>query len=79
MDGRRSHLELTAQGVKILETTRRFRMKFFAQLMSDWSDRECAEFGKLLIRFTDVLPDYLGAKIPPTKPEDAAMRGHSKN
>lgn len=35
---------------------RRFRMRFFAQLMSDWSDRDCAEFGRLLIRFTDSLP-----------------------
>lgn len=55
-DGRRSHVELTSQGSKALEIMRQFRMRFFAQLMSDWSDHECAEFGRLLIRFTDSLP-----------------------
>lgn len=55
-DGRRSHVELTGEGLKALEMVRRFRMRFFAQLMSDWSDRDCAEFGRLLIRFTDSLP-----------------------
>jgi DNA-binding MarR family transcriptional regulator len=55
-DGRRSHLELTSDGSKALELTRRFRLKFFAQLMSSWSDRECEEFGRLLARFTDSLP-----------------------
>jgi DNA-binding MarR family transcriptional regulator len=55
-DGRSSHLELTPEGSKALEMIQRFRMKFFAQLMSEWSDQECAEFGRLLIRFTDLLP-----------------------
>src|SRR5262249_20020806 len=59
-DGRRSHIELTRDGLKALETIQRFRMKFFDQLMSHWSDRECAEFGRLLIRFTDLLPSGLG-------------------
>lgn len=59
-DGRRSHVELTSEGSKALEMVRRFRMKFFAQLMADWSDRECAEFGRLLIRFTDSLPSRFG-------------------
>lgn len=61
-DGRSSHLELTPEGSKGLEMIRRFRMKFFAQLMSDWSDQECAEFGRLLIRFTDLLPSGFGNK-----------------
>src|SRR5215471_5158571 len=55
-DGRRSHLELTREGSKALQMIQRFRMRFFARLMSDWSDKDCAEFGKLLIRFTDMLP-----------------------
>lgn len=59
-DGRRSHVELTSEGSKALEMMRRFRVRFFAQLMSDWSDRECAEFGRLLIRFTDSLPRGFG-------------------
>ena len=59
-DGRRSHLELTSAGSKALEMVRRFRMKFFPQLMTGWSDRECAEFARQLIRFTDSLPSRFG-------------------
>lgn len=62
-DGRRSHVELTTEGSEALEMVRRFRMRFFAQLMSDWSDRESAEFGRLLIRFTDSLPGGFDDKI----------------
>jgi DNA-binding MarR family transcriptional regulator len=61
-DGRRSHLELTSAGLKALETTRRFRTSFFAHLMSDWSARDCAEFAKLLIRFTESLPRVSSTK-----------------
>ena len=61
-DGRRSHLELTSEGLKALGTTRRFRTSFFAHLMSDWSARDCAEFAKLLIRFTESLPGAFGTK-----------------
>lgn len=58
-DGRRSHVELTREGTKALEMVQQFRMKFFAQVMTNWSDRECAEFGRLLIRFTNSLPTGL--------------------
>ncbi len=61
-DGRRSHLELTSEGLKSLEITRRFRTSFFAHLMSGWSARDCAEFAKLLIRFTESLPGALSTK-----------------
>lgn len=54
-DGRRSHLSITAKGLRALETTRKFRMAFFAQLMAEWSDQDCVEFAELLIRFTDSL------------------------
>jgi len=66
-DGRRSYLELTRDGSKALEIVQRFRMRFFAQLMSDWSDRECGEFGRLLIRFTDLLPSGLGKEATSRK------------
>jgi DNA-binding MarR family transcriptional regulator len=55
-DGRRSYVELTSEGAKVLELIRRFRMKFFAHFMLNWSNRECADFGRLLIRFTESLP-----------------------
>ena len=66
-DGRRSHLELTREGSKALQMIRRFRIRFFAQLMSDWSDEECAEFGQLLIRFTDLLPSGSGKEVTKRK------------
>src|SRR5262249_48592867 len=69
-DGRRSHLELTDEGLKALQMIQRFRMRFFAQLMSDWSDQECAAFGQLLIRFTDLLPGGSGKEV--TKREQKA-------
>lgn len=62
-DGRRSHVEPTNEGSKALEMMRRFRMSFFARLMADWSDRECSEFGRLLIRFTDSLPSGFHKEI----------------
>ena len=71
-DGRRSHIELTSEGSKALEGVRRFRMKFFAQLMTDWSERECAEFGRLLIRFTDSLPSGLGHEVREQKQRRAS-------
>jgi hypothetical protein len=64
-DGRRSHVELTSEGFKALEIVRRFRTAVFAQIMSDWSDRECLEFGNLLIRFTDSLADVFGTDTIP--------------
>jgi len=66
-DGRRSHLELTREGSKALHMIQRFRMRFFAQLMADWSDQECAEFGQLLIRFTDLLPGGSGKEVTKRK------------
>ena len=66
-DGRSSQLELTSDGSKALELVREFRLKFFAQLMSGWSDWECAEFGRRLIRFTDSLPGVFAAGVQRTK------------
>jgi DNA-binding MarR family transcriptional regulator len=78
-DGRSSHLELTGDGSKALELVREFRLKFFAQLMSGWSDRECAEFGRLLIRFTDSLPGVFGAGVQRAKPKSRSISSHPKS
>ena len=73
-DGRSSHLKLTSDGSKALELVREFRLKFFAQLMSGWSDWECAEFGRLLIRFTDSLPGVFAAGVQRTKPNSRSIQ-----
>ena len=57
LDGRRTHLDLTNDGRKALATVRRFRIRFFSKLTANWSDRDCAEFAKLLIRFTNPLQE----------------------
>lgn len=57
LDGRRTHLELTDDGRNALAAARQFRIKFFSNLMGNWSDHDCAEFAKLLIRFTNPLPE----------------------
>ena len=54
-DGRRSELQLTGQGRGALATVRRFRMKFFARLTAEWPDRDCADFARLLTRFTETM------------------------
>ncbi len=58
LDGRRTHLELTDDGRRALAAVRRFRIMFFSELMANWSDHDCAEFAKLLTRFTNPLPEY---------------------
>ncbi|MGH3240255.1 MAG: MarR family winged helix-turn-helix transcriptional regulator [Spirillospora sp.] len=50
-DGRRIHLELTPEGRKVVEATRRTRQEHFAEAMSGWTDDERAEFARLLARF----------------------------
>lgn len=54
-DGRRSSLELTASGRKLLLTARRFRTQFFGKIMAGWSEQECTEFARLMTKFTDPL------------------------
>lgn len=82
-DGRRTHLALTASGIAALETIRRFRVAFFAQLMSGWSDQDRSEFARLLIRFTDSLVEASATKsgdAPAPKPHQglSRMKGRSK-
>ncbi|TDB89930.1 MarR family transcriptional regulator [Actinomadura sp. KC216] len=50
-DGRRIHLELTAEGRAVVEATRRTRLEHFAKAMSGWTDAERTEFARLLARF----------------------------
>jgi hypothetical protein len=44
-------LRLTGEGPAAM--VRRFRMKFFARLMAEWPDSDCADFARLLTRFTE--------------------------
>jgi DNA-binding MarR family transcriptional regulator len=67
LDGRRAHLELTDNGRRALAATRRFRIMFFSKLMANWSDHDCAEFAKLLIRFTNPLPE-MSTEIESSEP-----------
>lgn len=56
-DGRRIHLELTAEGQAVVDATRRTRHEHFAKAMSDWTDQERAEFARLLSRFVHTYDD----------------------
>jgi DNA-binding MarR family transcriptional regulator len=51
-DGRRMCLELTGAGQKLLKTTSSFRRYVFSKVMANWSESECAEFARLLTKFT---------------------------
>jgi len=55
VDGRRMCLELTGAGRKLLKTASRFRRHFFSRVMASWSDGDCAEFARLLTKFTEPL------------------------
>ena len=52
-DGRRTGLELTAAGGKLLMTASRFRKRIFSKAMAGWSDHERDEFARLLTKFTE--------------------------
>ncbi|MFI0479864.1 MarR family winged helix-turn-helix transcriptional regulator [Actinomadura sp. 9N215] len=52
-DGRRIHLELTPEGRKVVDATRRTRQEHFAKAMGDWTGEERAEFARLLARFVN--------------------------
>jgi len=46
-------LRLTAKAGRAVAMVRRFRMKFFGRLMAERPDRDCADFARLLTRFTE--------------------------
>ncbi len=52
-DGRSTGLELTGSGRKLLQTASRFRQRIFSKAMAGWSDGDCNEFARLLMKFTE--------------------------
>jgi DNA-binding MarR family transcriptional regulator len=62
-DGRRTGLELTGAGRKLLRTTSSFRRRVFSKVMASWSESECLEFARLLTKFVEPLnpSDYNAA------------------
>jgi DNA-binding MarR family transcriptional regulator len=74
-DGRRIGLQLTDSGRKLLKTTSRFRRHFFAQVMASWPDRDCAEFARLLTKFTQPLQSMRVPVTPARKPWKRISRG----
>jgi DNA-binding MarR family transcriptional regulator len=65
-DGRRSLLELTADGRAYLERVHHYRRGQFARAMSGWTDQERETFADLLTRFITALgqPDTGGPDRP---------------
>jgi DNA-binding MarR family transcriptional regulator len=51
-DARRVNLQLTDSGRRLKAVADRFRRAYLAELLSDWTDAERAEFARLLTRFT---------------------------
>jgi DNA-binding MarR family transcriptional regulator len=51
-DARRANLQLTDAGKRLKAVGDRFRQAYLAELLADWTDAECAEFARLLSRFT---------------------------
>jgi DNA-binding MarR family transcriptional regulator len=66
VDGRRMCLELTGAGRKLLKTTSRFRRHFFSRVMAGWSENDCAEFARLLTKFTQP-PQSTGVLVTPAR------------
>jgi DNA-binding MarR family transcriptional regulator len=54
-DGRRSTLELTADGTGHLDAVHQYRQSQFAAAMDGWTDSERAVFADLLTRFVAAL------------------------
>ncbi|MEV5838136.1 MarR family winged helix-turn-helix transcriptional regulator [Nocardia sp. NPDC052112] len=57
-DGRRAVLRLTPTGRDAVTVARDGRRAAMAAAMSDWTDRERAEFARLLGQFVDALDDH---------------------
>jgi DNA-binding MarR family transcriptional regulator len=69
-DARRLRLTLTPTGETLVADARRYQRATFEQMTRDWTDRERAEFARLLARFTDTLADHLTSPSPnPHKPD----------
>jgi DNA-binding MarR family transcriptional regulator len=59
VDGRRVNLQLTEAGSRVMDVADRFRRRYLADLMADWTPGERGEFARLLTRFTEA-----GARRP---------------
>lgn len=55
VDARRALLRLTDDGRRVKEMTDAFRLRFIAELVSDWTPDEREQFGRLLGRFADAV------------------------
>jgi DNA-binding MarR family transcriptional regulator len=55
VDGRRMGLQLTGAGRRLLKTTKTFRRRLFAKVTASWPESDCAEFARLLTKFTEPL------------------------
>ncbi|MFC4913363.1 MarR family winged helix-turn-helix transcriptional regulator [Actinomadura gamaensis] len=53
VDARRANLGLTDAGDRVRQVAERFRRAYFDELMSGWTDREKADFARLLTRFAE--------------------------
>ena len=69
-DGRRILLRLTGKGRQCAAKARGFRTAFFARVVEDWADRDCAEFARLLSKFTEPqsAPPYAQSSEPRQTP-----------
>jgi DNA-binding MarR family transcriptional regulator len=69
-DGRRTYLELTRAGRKLLNTASRFRRRLFSRAMTSWSEHDCAEFARLLTNFIEPPQDARTLVAPAHKFEE---------
>src|ERR1700693_1272112 len=75
VDGHRVRLELTGAGRKLLKTTSSFRRHFFSKVMAGWSENDCAEFARLLTKFTQPSRAVGVLVTPAYKPSRKRHRG----
>ncbi len=64
VDARRALLRLTASGERIKEMTDAFRHQFISDLVSDWSEEELEQFGRLLGRFAEAVTTVRFSGLP---------------
>ncbi|MFD0902813.1 MarR family winged helix-turn-helix transcriptional regulator [Actinomadura sediminis] len=69
VDARRANLRLTDAGTRVKQVADRFRRTYFEELMAGWTNRERAEFARLLTRFADA-----AAAQAPMYPDDGIER-----
>lgn len=59
-DRRASILELTTEGREVLKQTREYRRERLHAVLSDWTDQDRQEFGRLLAKFNESMDTLLG-------------------